>query len=263
MPEDDKRPDLISEYLNRLRIEEKSGSFNEYAERLAHVAKLREVLEALTSAGYVSSEGPVLLGPYRQHLGATVWGPPDFVVLRDDVLIHVYLVIGQAGELTSAQLQGVWNDLRENPSLSAVVVCWPDGDFASAIIDSFAIRSYLERGAPLSLPSDDLAPLAVAIERFFEAQLVDWNLSSTSLGFDSAHRIQELGQELRNKILENVSAEKSRDYGIPEKVEALARISSADIQHLADAITSMIAREDTSTRRLQQLEDLIERLCQS
>jgi hypothetical protein len=263
MPERDKHPYLIREYLDRLRIQNKSASFNDYAERLAHLSKLRELLEGLSAAGYVSSEGPILLGANQQQLGTITWGPPDFVLLREDVLIHVYLVIGQPGELAPPQLQGVWNDLRENPSLSAVVVCWPDGDFPSIVIDSFAIRNYLERPAPLILPIDDLEPLAGAIGKFYTAQLVDWNLSSTALGFDSGQRIHELGDDLRDKIGKSVSSEKSRSYGIPEKAEALERLSSNDIQDLVEIVTSIVAKGDTSNRKLQELEELIERLSQS
>src|SRR5207245_2747228 len=187
-------------YLSRLKIQAKSRSFNEYAERLTHLSKVRAILEDLNSKGYASSEGPSLLGAYEEPLGAVRWGPPDFVVLRDDVLIHVYLVIGRLGELTTPQLQGVWNDLRENPSLSAVVVCWPERDYVSVVIDSFAIRNYLERPTPLSLPAESLTPLADAIENFFRAQLVDWNLSSTTLGFSTGQRIRELSDDLLNKV---------------------------------------------------------------
>ncbi len=262
MPENEKGPDLIKEYLSRLRVQAKSPSFDEYAERLTHLSKVRAILEDLTTKGYASSEGPSLLGAYEQHLGIVAWGPPDFVVLREDVLIHVNLVIGLPGELTPLQLQGVWDDLRENPSLSAVVVCWPDRDFVSVVIDSFAIRNYLERPAPLSLAAEDLTPLSDAIENFFRAQLVDWNLSSATLGFSSGHGIHELSDDLREKIHGYVSSEKSRNYGIPEKAEALAKVSSSDIQELVEMITSMIAKEDTSSRKLQELEDLIEKLCQ-
>jgi hypothetical protein len=262
MPENERNPDLIKEYLSRLRIQTKSPSFNEYAERLAHLPVIRAVLEGLNSKGYSSSEGSSLLGVYEQPLGTVAWGTPDFVVLRDDVLVHVYLVIGPPGEITIPQLQGVWNDLRENPSLSAVIVCWPDRDYAAAVIDSFSVRNYVERVVPLSLPTDDLQPLAYAIEKFFQAQLVDWNLSPTSLGFSSSQRIHELGGDLRAKIHERISAEKSRNYGIPEKAEALGRVSSNDIQELVEVITSMVAKENTSSRKLQELEDLIEKLSQ-
>lgn len=262
MPENEKRPDLIREYLNRLRIQTKSPTFNEYAERLSHLPKIRAILEDLDSKGYSSSEGPSSLGALEQPLGAGQWGPPDFIVLREDVLIQVCLIVGPLGKLTGAQLQGVWDDLRENPSLSAVVICWPEKDYASFVIDSFIIRSYLERPAPLNLTIDGLVPLGDAIEKFFQAQLVDWNLSSTALRLDPSQRIHDLSEDLRNKILENVSSERSRDFGIPEKAEALEGVSSSDIQELAQMITSMVATEDTSNPKLQELEDLIERLCQ-
>jgi hypothetical protein len=262
MPENERNPDLIKEYLSRLRIQTKSPSFNEYAERLAHLPMIRAVLEGLNSKGYSSSEGSSLLGVYEQPLGTVAWGPPDFVVLREDVLIHVYLVIGSLGELTTPHLQGVWSDLRSNPSLSGVVVCWPDRDYAATVIDSFSIRNYLERPSPMNLPVDNLEPLADAIENFFQAQLVDWNLSPTGLRFSSSQRIHELSDDLRSKINERISAEQSRNYGIAEKAEALGRVSSNDIIELIEVITSMISKENTSSRKLQELEDLIEKLSQ-
>ena len=263
MPENEKRPDLIKEYLSRLRIQTKSPTFNEYAERLSHLPKIRAVLEALSIKGYSSFEGPSLLGGLERPLGTAGWGPSDFVVLREDVLIHVYLVIGRLGELTDTQLQGIWNDLRESPSTSAVIVCWPERDYASAVIDSFSIRNYLEHPTPLSLPVSDLDPLGDAIEKYFQAQLVEWNLSPTTLGLGSGQRIRELGDDLRDKINRNVASEKSRNYGIAEKAEALEKLSSNDVQELVAMITSIVAKEDTSNRKLQDLEDLIERLSQS
>jgi hypothetical protein len=129
MAENDRKPDLIREYLRRLRIQDKSGSFNDYAERLTHLSIVRDLLSRLNMAGYACSEGANLLGTRERPLEIATWGPPDFVVLREDVLIHVYLVIGPTGELTAAHLQGIWSDLRENPGLSAVAVCWPGADY--------------------------------------------------------------------------------------------------------------------------------------
>ena len=113
MAESDQKPDLIKEYLRRLTIQEKSGSFNDYAERLTHLSIIRDILTRLSAEGYASSEGTTLLGTREQPLGTVSWGPPDFVVLREDVLIYVYLIIGPTGELTATQLQGVWTDLKE------------------------------------------------------------------------------------------------------------------------------------------------------
>jgi hypothetical protein len=261
MPEEQK-PDLIKEYLRRLKIQEKSGSFNDYAERLTHLSVIRDTLANLSAEGYASSEGSTLLGTREQPLGTVTWGPPDFVILREDVLIYVYLVIGPTGELTATQLQGVWTDLKENPALSAVATCWPEKGYPSAIVDSFTIRNYLERPAPLMLPVDALAPLPKAIEDFFQAQLVDWQVSTTSLQLGSSQRIRELSSDLRDKIRERLSSEKSRNYEIVEKVEALRRVSSTDIEELVEKITAMIAKENTSSRTLQELEELIESLCQ-
>jgi len=262
MPEQDKRPDLIKEYLTRLRIQEKSQSFNEYAERLAHLSEVRAILENLSAKGYAASEGPSLLGAPDEPLGTAQWGPPDFVLLREDVLIHVCLVIGPIGVLTSAQLQGIWNDLRENPSLSGVAVCWPERDYPTVAIDSFTIRSLLERPVPVTLTADSLSPLSDAIDTFFRAQLVDWNLSPTSLSFSSGQRIRELGDALRDKIGKTVSSEQSREYEIPEKADALSRVSSSDIQELVETITSLLTKQDASSREFAELEDLIERLRQ-
>jgi hypothetical protein len=111
------------------------------------------------------------------------------------------------------------------------------------------------------LAEKDLVPLAGAIEDFFKAQLVDWKLSSTALQIGSGQRIRELSSDLRNEIRARISSEKSRNYEIIEKVEALGQVSSTDIEELVEKITEMIAKEDTSNRRLQELEDLIESLC--
>ena len=91
MAENDQKPDLIKEYLRRLRIQEKSGSFNDYAERLTHLSIVRDLLAGLSAKGYASSEGTTLLGIRERPLGKVSWGPPDFVVLREDVLIYMYL----------------------------------------------------------------------------------------------------------------------------------------------------------------------------
>jgi len=262
MAENEEKQGLIQEYLHRLKIQEKSSSFADYAERLAHLAALRDILERLNVRGYVSSEGAALLGAERQPLGTLRWGPPDFVVLREDVLIHVYLVVGPLGQLTATQLQGVWNDLRENSSLSAVAVCWPEKDYPSVVVDSFTIRNYLERPAPVSLSTEGMVPITDAINNFYGTQLVDWELSSTSLRFSSNQRMRELGADLLHKIQTIIESEKSRDYEIPEKVEALGLVSSGDIEELVRIITTMIAKEDTSNQRLQELEDLIENLSQ-
>jgi hypothetical protein len=262
MAENDQKPDLIKEYLRRLKIQEKSGSFNDYAERLTHLSVIRDILGSLSAEGYASSEGTTLLGTREQPLGTVTWGPPDFVVLREDVLIYVYLVIGPAGALTAAQLQGVWTDLKENPALSAVATCWPEKGYPTAIVDSFTIRNYLEHPSPLILPKDTLASLPKAIENFFQAQLVDWQVSTTNLQLGSSQRIHELSSDLRNKIRERIASENLRNYEIAEKVEALRRVSLTDIDQLVEKITTMIAKEDTSTQRLEELEDLIESLCQ-
>jgi len=262
MAEESQKPDLIKEYLRRLMTQEKSGSFNEYAERLTHLSVIREILASLSAEGYASSEGTTLLRTREQRLGTVTWGPPDFVVLREDVLIYVYLVIGPMGKLSSSQLQGVWTDLKENPALTAVATCWPERDYPSAIIDSFAIRNYIERPAPLTIPPEALAPLPNAIENFFRAQLVDWQVSATNLQISSGQIVRELSSNLRDSIHERISSERLRNYEIAEKVEALRRVAPTDIDQLVEKVTSMIAKEDTSTRRLQELEDLIESLCQ-
>jgi hypothetical protein len=262
MAENDQKPDLIKEYLRRLKIQEKSGSFNDYAERLTHLSIIRDILASLSADGFASSEGTSLLGTREQPLGTVSWGPPDFVVLREDVLIYVYLVIGPTGTLTGTQLQGVWTDLKENPALSAVATCWPNEGYPTTIIDSFTIRNYLERPSPLILATEALAPLPKAIEDFFQAQLVDWHVSTTNLQIGSHQRIHELSSDLRDKIRERIASEQLRNYEITEKVEALRRVSSTDIERLVEKITAMIAKEDTSSRSLQELEDLIESLCQ-
>jgi hypothetical protein len=262
MAENDQKPDLIKEYLRRLKIQEKSGSFNDYAERLTHLSIIRDILARLSAAGYASSEGTTLLGTREQPLGTVNWGPPDFIVLKEDVLIYVYLVIGPTGELTATQLQGVWTDLKENPALSAVATCWPEKGYPSSIVDSFTIRNYLERPSPLILPTDALTPLPKAIEDFVQAQLVNWQVSTTNLQLGSRQRIHELSSDLRDKIRERIASEKLRNYEIAEKVEALRRVSSTDIEELVEKITAMIAKEDTSSRSLQELENLIESLCQ-
>ncbi len=115
MAENDQKPDLIKEYLRRLKIQEKSGAFNDYAERLTHLSIIRDILASLSADGYASSEGTTLLGTREQPLGTVTWGPPDFVVLREDVLIYVYLVIGPTGALTAAQLQKITPHCRQSP----------------------------------------------------------------------------------------------------------------------------------------------------
>ena len=260
MAEQEQKPNLIEEYLRRLAIQKKSASLNEYAERLAHLSALRELLTNLNAAGYASSEGAALLGASESTSLAPKWGPPDFVVLRDDVLIYLYLAIGPVGELTGAYLQGVWKDLRDNPALSGVAICWPDKDYSCVVIDSFAIRSYLERPTPVQVTREELVPLLGAIDTFFRAQLVDWNLSPSELQFSSRNRLHELGSDLREHLLKILLEEKLRIYEIPEKITALSRISSNDVEVLVERITGMIAKHDTSTQALQELQDLIEML---
>jgi len=262
MAEKDQKPDLIQEYLRRLKIQDKSESFDDYAERLTHLSVIRDLLASLTAKGYASSEGTALLGTREQPLGTVSWGPPDFVVLREDVLIYVYLVIGPTGELTPTHLQGISADLKENSALSAVATCWPEKNYPSALTDSFAIRNYLERPAPVTLDRETLAPLQEAIESFFRAQLVDWQLSTTNLRLGPSQRVRELASDLLDKIRANISTEKSRSYEIPEKLEALNKVSPEDIRELVEKITAMITKEDTSNRRLQELKDMLERLCE-
>lgn len=262
MAEMEQKPDLIKEYLRRLKIQEKSGSFNDYAERLTHLSIIRDILASLSPKGYASSEGATLLGTREQPLGTVNWGPPDFVVLKEDVLIYLYLVVGPAGELTATQLQGVSTDLKDNPALSAVVTSWPAESYPSAVIDSFTIRNYLERPAPLTLPPDELSTLPEAIDNFFRAQLVDWQLTATNLTLHPSQRMREMRSDLRDKITTSISSERSRGYEITEKVEALNQISPIEIEQVVEKITAMIAKEDTSNRRLQELEELFEQLCQ-
>jgi hypothetical protein len=72
MPENEERPDLIKEYLSRLRIQTKSPTFNEYAERLSHLPKIRAVLVDLDTKGYSSSEGSSFLGALERPLGTVL-----------------------------------------------------------------------------------------------------------------------------------------------------------------------------------------------
>ena len=128
------------------------------------------------------------------------------------------------------------------------------------VIDSFAIRSYLERPTPVQLTREELAPLVSAIDIFFRAQLVDWKHSPSALQFRSRNGLHELGSDLREHLLKFLLEEKQRVYEIPEKITALNRIPSNDVEVLVERITGMIAKHDTSTQALQELQDLIEML---
>ncbi|MGB7680782.1 MAG: hypothetical protein WBL70_03900 [Candidatus Acidiferrales bacterium] len=259
----EKEPDLLKEYLDRLRVREKSASVEEYSERLSRLSATRSLLTTLTTRGFIVSEGPTLLSSAAAPPPVGPLGLPDYVILKEDVLLYIYLSLTKNRAVSAAFLRAISDALRENPNLSGVLLVWPENDFASLAIDSFTVRNYLERTEPIDLSGEETAPLNEAVENFFNSQFVDWAVTPSIFDFGRGERIFHLADLLRENLRKGFEAEKARNLEIPEKIEALRLISPEDVNQILSKITAVLSQKEVKDRDLRDLEDLIESLAKT
>jgi len=263
MNERGKTPDLIKEYLDRVRIRGKSASVEEYAERLTLLSALREELSSLTTKGFFVSSG----GSQIESLEAE--GPraprvfPDYTVLRDDVLIYVNLELRHPPAITVELATVIWEALRENPNLSAVMLAWPGEKFPTICIDSFEVRRYLERGQSITIPETERRPLVISIEQFFDSQFVDWDLQQVQRGHSLNATARGIADEMHRQLVQAFVAEKERTLGLPEKIEAQQKISASDIERLTERIVDIMSQKKIADSSLRELRDFIASLVEA
>jgi len=258
MAKRDDRPDLIKEYLDRLKIQKKSSTVEEYSERLTHLSAVRSTLAELATKGFAVAEGPSFVSEAGEALSGPSLSPPDYVVVREDILLYVYVSLDQSRRISAEFAKGIWQALRDNPSLSAIVITWPGVRYPSICVDSFAVRNYLERSEPIDLSNENAAPLVETIEHFYAAQFVDWEIP---LGLNSeiqTSRVRGITDQLLQNLVQAFEVERTRSLGVPEKIEAQSRISSDDVARLTDKLLSLLRDEKLSRSSFQQLREYVE-----
>ncbi len=175
----------------------------------------------------------------------------------------MYVNIDEKRELSAEFAKAIWEALRENSSLSAVAVAWPGPAYPSVCIDSFAVRNYLERHGPIDLSGEDARPLVTAIERFYAAQFVDWDVPLGLGATVHTRRVRSITDEMLDNLLQAFDAEKSRALGVPEKIEAQKRVTNEDAARLRDKLLEILQHEKLTRSHFQELRDYIEAMTKS
>ena len=257
MPND--QPDLIKEYLDRLRIREKSADLDEYTQRLTHLARLRVLLMGLTEEGFAIEEGHSVLGRTSDRR------TPDFLVLKEDVLFYVYLVLEPAAQVSRDDLSAMFDALRENQTLTAVVLVWATRDYPTLVVDTFSIRHLLDRPDQINLNNERLEPVLKAIKEAFSHQFVDWHLSGSTATWVNLK--QEVAtawmSSIYSALARYLAQEKARVFEIPEKSSAQQFLSEPHLRKLADAILRFIETERPEGEAIDKLNKAIERLVEN
>jgi hypothetical protein len=258
MPKANDRPDLLKEYLDRLKIQEKSATVEEYSQRLTHLSAVRSTLAELTTKGFAVAEGPSFVGEAGEGLSVPSLSPPDYVVVREDILLYVYVSLDESRKISMEFAKGIWEALRDNPSLSAIVIAWPGVGYPSICVDSFTVRNYLERSGPIDLSTENAARLVTTVEHFYAAQFVDWEIP---LGINSGtqtSRVRGITDQLLQNLLQAFEVERARALGIPEKIEAQRRITPDDVAMLRDKLINLLRDEKLSRSSFQELREYVE-----
>jgi hypothetical protein len=258
MGERENRPDLIKEYLDRLKVQDKSATVEEYSHRLTHLSAVRSILAELARKGFAVAEGPSFIDAAGEIPNVRSLAPPDYVVLREDVLLYMYLSVDEKREISTDFAKGIWEALRDNSSLSAVVVAWPGPEYPSICIDSFTVRNYLERKGPIDLSVEDASPLITTIERFYSAQFVDWDIPFGLGSTVQTNRVRGVTDQLFQNLVNAFEAEKARALGVPEKIEAQKRVSPEDVARLRDKLSEILLHEKLTRSDFQELREYIQ-----
>jgi hypothetical protein len=256
------KPDLIKEYLDRVRARDRSTTLEEYSSRLIHLSTIKGLLSSLLSEGFIVEEGPTLLRSTGEPEPRVMLHLPDFVVTREDVVFYLYLSMGPHLRMGLPLGRALSDTLRSNPNLSAVVLAWPDGEYTSVVIDSFSIRNCLERADPVDLSLESAAPLLQAIRDFFTHQFVDWKLPEDVRVLRLGGGGAPLSEIFSNNLLESFRTEMSRAFGIREKTEAQESITLQDIEQIASKALNFIRAERVTRESFAEIDSLLERLKQ-
>jgi hypothetical protein len=253
------QPDLIKAYLDRIKAREKSPDLQEYTERIASLAKMKSLLAGLSTKGFVVEDGPSVLGDQGED---SQLGTPDFVVRREDVLFYVYLVLGSERTIDHDYAQAIFQALRRNLGLTAVILVWPTENFSSCEVDSYAIRRHLEKMGNISLSEERAAPLLETIETAFANQFVDWQVTAATGAElrNRKHLVSGLSDSIREALKHNLAEEKARNLSIPEKVIAQNAVSDRDIAELTDEILRILSSESEAETRLESLSLVVKKL---
>ena len=260
MPEKTPHSDALKEYLERLRIQQKSTSVDDYSARLAHLYGMRASLAELMSRGYDVAEGTSFIGPRSQVGGLRALAIPDYVVFKEDVLLYIYLQISTPQQILAESMQAIWQALRENPNLSAAVAVWPEEGYPSVCIDSFLARTFVERAEIINVPGEMVLPLADAIDQFFESQFTEWNLLSLAEDSRKGAPSEGISSQLRSKLEEAFIKERTRNLGIPEKVEAQQRITSIEVKQLLERVLALVGNESISPSAVAEFREYVDTL---
>ncbi len=241
-----------------MKVQDRSGGVEEYSRRLTNLSAVRSLLADLGKKGFAVSEGPSLIGGVGEVSAPSSLSPPDYVVIREDVLLYVYVSTRKERQLSADFAKGIWEALRENPSLSAVVIVWPGEGYPSICIDSFNARNYVERGESIDMSGEEAATLLTAIERFYASQFVDWEIPRNLNVPEQKSRVLGITDQLLKNLVDAFESEKARTLGIPEKIEAQARISGSDLEKLRNKLLELLSDEKLSRATFQELREYIQ-----
>lgn len=169
--------DPLSRFLERLKTASRSEAVGEYSERLLWTTLCRQLLNGLTSEGFVVSEElqvPVGMAA-RTGAVATILRP-DFTVSKDEVRLFIFLDIeSETGQVNSSTLRQYQKTLVNSALTSGVVHAWRGNEIPSASLDIIRISKIdvSEKNVELG----PVLPITECIREFYARSFVgDWEL---------------------------------------------------------------------------------------
>lgn len=254
----------LSEFLDQLKVLDKTVSLREFKNRQVALDKARNLLSNLSEEGFIVEEGFLeIISPEGEKLGDYIREIPDFIIHKEDIKFSVFIDIEKDKYLID---RDKWKKISANfdeKAITSIILSWAKKDLKSCALDSFSIRKYAEvSDKEINFKGESFSLLSECIKEFYNMQFIEWEIPEKMEQLVT-HEIQISLQEMLSKYFQSYFSQlKKVKFIIPEKIQAQSLIKEHEFKKILDFFFELLSKEELEIADNRKIDNFIKKIAE-